>query len=305
MRFAARRDTRASPIQVAGVGDARRAGEGSSPPWALAGAHTVHAACVALALLAVAAPATRASDLVREGRIASEIAAGVREGTIRRLEAGDTDFLAIDTPSKTGETRGGVILLHGRGAHPDWPDVIRPLRVGLPAGGWRTLAIQLPVAAADAPDAAWDALVGEAGPRIGAAVAALRQDQPRQPVALVAHGLGARMAVEYVASAPAGAVQALVTVGLPAGARVAPATVDALAKAPLPILDLYGSRDLEPVRGGAADRLQAARRAGNAGYRQAEIAGADHQFSGMGDTLLARVRAWLHGKTAKDLGNAR
>jgi pimeloyl-ACP methyl ester carboxylesterase len=265
----------------------------------------VHAAFLALALLTVAAPATRASDLAREGRIASEIAGAVREGTIRRIEAGDSDFLAIDTPSKTGETRGGVILLHGRGAHPDWPDVIRPLRVGLPAAGWRTLAIQLPVAAADAPDAAWDVLVAEAGPRIAAAVAALRQEQPRQPVALVGHGLGARMAVEYLASAPAGAVQAFVAVGLPAGIRNAPATVDALAKAPLPILDLYGSRDLEPVRGGAADRLQAARRAGNAAYRQAEVAGADHQFSGMGNALLARVRAWLHGKTAKDLGSAR
>jgi hypothetical protein len=261
--------------------------------WAR-GAARIRSAAITVVLLAVAAPSAQAADLAREGRVAAAIADTVREGQARWLKAGDGDFLAIDTGSRTAETRGAVVLLHDRGAHPDWPDVIHPLRVGLPDAGWRTLAIQLPVAAPDAPGAAYDSLVGEAGPRIAAAIAFLREGQAPAPIAVVAHGLGARMAAAYLATAPAGSAQAVVVIDLPAGAREAEATADMLGKPGVPVLDLYGSGGLDAVRSGAPARLQAARRGGNTGYQQVEIAGAGHGFTGMGDTLVSRVRAWLH-----------
>ena len=37
-----------------------------------------------------------------------------------------------------------MIILHGRGYHPDWAEVANPLRVGL-AEGWNTLSLKMPV----------------------------------------------------------------------------------------------------------------------------------------------------------------
>jgi pimeloyl-ACP methyl ester carboxylesterase len=59
----------------------------------------------------------------------------------------------------------------------------------------------------------------------------------------------------------------------------------------LPILDLYGEHDLEGVIKTAPDRRKAA--AGNPGYQQIMVPGADHFFDGEEKTLLADVTRWL------------
>lgn len=67
----------------------------------------------------------------------------------------------------------------------------------------------------------------------------------------------------------------------------------ALAKIQLPVLDLYGSRDLDNVLNTAPARARAARKAGNKNYRQQQIEGADHFFSGSNDILVRTVYGWL------------
>ncbi len=59
----------------------------------------------------------------------------------------------------------------------------------------------------------------------------------------------------------------------------------------LPILDLYGENDLESVIKTAPDRRKAA--AGNPGYQQIMVPGADHFFDGEETQLLAEVTRWL------------
>jgi pimeloyl-ACP methyl ester carboxylesterase len=248
-------------------------------------------------LVLLLSPLAGAADLARETRIAAEIADAILDGVTARLRAGDVEFLAIHTEPRAAETRGAVILLHGRGAHPDWSDVIHPLRVGLPDAGWHTLSIQLPVAAADAPNDAYAALIPEAAPRIAAAVAYC-QERKLQPVAIVAHSLGARMAAGYLAGAEDAPVTAFVAIGLSADAKEPEAgTLGALARIRTPTLDLYGSRDLDSVLGSVVPRAQAARRAGNPLYEQIELPGADHFFRGLDDDLVSRVAAWLHRVT--------
>jgi len=245
-------------------------------------------------MLLLASVPVAAADLEREARIAAEIADAILDGEITRLRAGEVEFLAIDTPARSAESKGGVVLLHGRGAHPDWNEVVHPLRVQLPAAGWRTLSIQLPVAAADAPSDAYAALIPEAAPRIAAAVAYLRE-QKVEPIMLVAHSLGGRMAAAYLAETPDAPVRAFVAVGLSADPKQPDAgTLGALSKVRVPTLDLYGSRDLDTVLGSVEQRRQAARRAGNAGYEQREVAGADHFFRGLDDGLVSEVAGWLY-----------
>ena len=104
---------------------------------------------IGLLLVLVCFSAT-ASNLAREQRIAKQIVDAILDGETIWLEADGNRFLTLYTEATTRQTLGGVILLHGMGANPDWMDVIQPLRVNLPDRGWATLSIQLPVAAGDA-----------------------------------------------------------------------------------------------------------------------------------------------------------
>lgn len=247
--------------------------------------------CLLLSQLSLAA-----SDLIRERRIADQISEALLVGEPLTLQAGDTPFLAIYTRESTDYSHGAAIILHGRGAHPDWVDVVNPLRSELPEYGWQTLSIQLPVAAADASDWVYRELIPEAAPRIAAAVDYLKQ-QGISNLVLIGHSLGARMGLEYLAAGAPEELRAFVAVGLSADAqRPQEGTLQALRQVRVPMLDIFGSRDLGSVTGSAGARTRVAREADLVDYRQAQVEGADHFFSGLSDTLVARVRAWL-GRT--------
>jgi len=240
---------------------------------------------------------TPASDLERERRMAEQISDAILVGEPMQLEADGVAFLAIYAEAETEPAKGAVILLHGRGVHPDWPDVISPLRTELPAAGWDTLSIQLPVAAADAPSGAYEPLIAEGPPRIQAAVDFLAEREVGT-IVLLGHSLGLRMATEYLAGNPSPEVRGLVATGMfiePDNAELRERTLNNLRNIRIPVLDIYGSEDLEGVRASAADRLQAARQGGNPDYEQVEVPGANHFFHDRQKELTRRVEAWLDG----------
>ena len=255
----------------------------------------------ALALLAAgpaaaqapAAPAAPpAGDAAKERRWAEQIVEGLIDGEAVWLEAGGARFLAIYTPP-AGEPRGGVVVLHGMGAHPDWPEVVHPLRARLPERGWATLSVQLPVLPNEARPEDYAPLLDAAAPRIAAAVRWLR-GRGHTPVALAGHSLGAAMGVRFLARRPDAGVFAFVAVGLPSRAGGAKAgTLEALRKVRVPVLDLYGGLDLPGVVADARRRLAALAAAGAEGSRQVRIEGADHFFDGFEDELVAQVDGWL------------
>ncbi|MES9935479.1 MAG: DUF3530 family protein [Sedimenticola sp.] len=237
--------------------------------------------------------AAGASDLVREQRMAAEIEDAIVVGDPVRLKTGEVEFFAIHTPVEGRAVRGGVILLHGRGAHPDWSDVINPLRSELPEFGWETLSIQMPVAARDAPTWIYRELIPEAFPRIRFAVEYFKQRGVTRLV-LVGHSLGARMGAEFLGQGAPEEIRGFVAVGLPAKGRAQ--TLEALKKIRVPLLDLYGSRDIDAVLESVGERAAAAREGGNPDYRQREIVGADHFFRGLEGRLLAEVRDWMNAR---------
>ncbi len=63
---------------------------------------------------------------------------------IRWLDAESGRFPVLLRKQTLGESRGGVILLHGYYRNLDWPVVISPLRKLLSEGGWWTVSIPLP-----------------------------------------------------------------------------------------------------------------------------------------------------------------
>lgn len=246
-----------------------------------------------LAFLCVFASPAWASDTAKEKRWADQIVESLIDGNAEWLEADGQKFLAIFTEDQTGEPKGGVIILHGIGVHPNWDEVIYPLRTELPNHGWATLSIQLPILPNEATVKDYIPLIKEAAPRIKAAIAFLKSKHV-EPLVIIGHSLGATMASATLAEQGDLGLRGFVAVGME-GSDADPQldTTAQLAKLKLPILDLYGSRDLDGVLKAAPPRAAAMRKAGHAHYRQQEIEGADHFFVGLDDELVRRVYGWL------------
>jgi pimeloyl-ACP methyl ester carboxylesterase len=239
-----------------------------------------------------------ASDLEREQRWANQVVDAILTGEVEMLDADGQKFLSIYTETDSETPMGGVILIHGIGVHPDWPDVINPLREQLPEHGWSTLSLQMPVLAADAKVPDYYPIFAEVPPRIDAGIRFL-QEQGIDNIVIVAHSLGAQMAAYWIATTEEPQVLGLVAIGL-SGTRHAddgdvPAWISAIT---LPMLDLYGEDDLPAVRDTVAGRAAAAGRAGNTAYTQVEVAGADHMFQGHNAALVEAVVNWLDENAA-------
>jgi predicted alpha/beta-hydrolase family hydrolase len=237
---------------------------------------------------AMMSPASQASDLDKEKRWADQIVDALIEGEAEWLEVGQVKFLGIYTESDE-PTQRAALVLHGIGVHPDWPQVVYPLRTGLPAQGWSSLSLQMPVLPNDADPKEYVPLFDEVGPRIQAGIAFLKQNGATQ-IVIVAHSLGAAMASYYLAGQPEG-IAALVGVGMTGGGDARMDNVVSLAKVRVPVLDVHGQNDLESVLGTSADRAKAA--AGNPAFSQVQVPDADHFFEGHSDTLLKIVVDWL------------
>ncbi len=188
-----------------------------------------------------------ASDLVLEQKNAIEIKESLVVGKAISLKAGDQEFLAIHAEADIAEPKGAAILLHGMGGNPAWSPVVQPLRIGLPEHGWEILSLQMPVAPTGAAAWAYGPLIPEAAPRVAAAVEFLKQREIEK-IVLVGHSMGARMGLEAIASNLPKEIIAFVAVGTPTNTEDPETGVlGALKKIKLPILDIYGSRDLSSV----------------------------------------------------------
>lgn len=232
-----------------------------------------------------------ASDTAKEKRWAEQITDTLMIGEEEWLTAGKQRFLALYAEPENGDTKGGAIIVHGIGVHPNWPEVIFPLRTQMIEEGWATLSIQMPVLPNEAGSSEYAPLFDDVGPRFHAAIDFLKS-QGIENIVIVAHSLGAAMASYFLASERSPDIKAFVGIGMSAPSDDARMDNSAsLSVIDIPVLDLYGSDDLKRVRDSAKQRSDAARF--NSAYTQVEIVGADHFFDGRNEELVSTVVQWL------------
>ena len=236
-------------------------------------------------------------DLAREQRMAVEIEDVILDGEADFLDDGTGHrFLTIQTESEISPAKGTVVILHGRGLHPDWANVMHPLRVGLSERGWDTLAIQLPVLDKSALYYDYVAIFDGAIPRIEAALGLARQS-PSGPVVLLAHSCGAHMAHHWMArGGPAALSRFDAYIGIGMGATDAGQPMRepfVFEQMHMPILDLYGANDYSAVRRMAKARRAGMARGGNPKNAQVVVPDSDHNFVDRGPALLDVVANWL------------
>lgn len=244
-----------------------------------------------IALLVLGMEVAFASDREKEQRWADQIVDFMVVGEAVWLQAPEGKFLGLYTEAEP--SKGAAIVIHGLGAHPDWQDVVAPLRVGLPERGWATLSIQMPILANDADAAQYGPLFAEVPARIDAAVRFLKE-HGHDNIVIVAHSLGTAMTASYLAGDPkaAGNIHAFVAIGMRDRHGDDPRmdTAAFLKNIRLPMFDLYGSEDGDAVHTAPA-RLAAGKSHGT--YEQTEVRSADHFFRGKSDQLVEIVAKWL------------
>ncbi len=220
-------------------------------------------------------------DYAKEGRWATQVEDGLMDGEVVWLNANGHKFMSLYTPSET-KTKRTALIIHGLGAHPDWAQVIRPLRVALSEKGWHTLSIQMPVLANDKKITEYLFLLTQADKRIKVAINYLQQ-QSLDADAIVSHSLGSVMSAHYLDNQQH-SLKYFVAIGMPDLA------VKYLANIRIPMLDLYGTDDIKPVLDSVNERLQASNN--NKNYTQKKV-DADHFFNDKDELLINEVSTWL------------
>ena len=231
------------------------------------------------------------SDTAKESRWAEQVIDGLLDGEeVWLADADGHEFLGVYTPAD-GDSGQAVILVHGIGVHPNWPDVIYPLRAGLLENGTTTLSLQMPILANEAEQDEYSVLFPEVPGRFAAAVDFLGQ-QGFKNLTIVAHSMGASMAVYYLSQNHPQSVDSLVIVGMGTGTAFV-GNVEALADITVPIFDLYGSQDLVTVLDSAARRNEVGSSRSGYPYLQGRVEGANHFFQGHEEELVQQVVDWL------------
>lgn len=247
---------------------------------------------VAAVTLAAPVHATN-SDVAKEKRWAEQVIDSLLDGDELWLDdGGGHEFLGILTEGDASSGRA-VILVHGIGVHPNWPDVIFPLREALLENDITSLSIQMPILANEATDAEYSNLYKEVPGRLQAAVDFLK-DSGYSKIDIVGHSMGARMATYYLAQASTDGVNSAVFIGLGNSSSGSwPESIDALARLRVPVLDLYGGKDLDIVLNTVQDRANSGQKNESGIYQQTRVEQANHFFQGHEDELKSIVIGWL------------
>lgn len=235
-----------------------------------------------------------ASDTAKEKRWADQVSDSVMVGDPEWLKASNSKIFSIYTEYTSEKAKGGAIILHGVGVHPNWDQIIRPLRSQLPDYGWSTLSVQMPVLANDAKDSEYAPLFSGIAPRINAAVKFLKAKGINN-IVIIGHSMGASMGAYYMSQKPDSSIKGFISLGSTGRMFKEPKKnyFKSLETIKVATVDIYGAIDLQEVIDSAKRKKQIAQKAGNKNYSQIKIDGANHFFDNKNDVLIKRIRGWL------------
>lgn len=230
-------------------------------------------------------------DFERETRLGDEIVDVILDGDPEWLEADGREFLSIYT--EADDSRAAILILHGRGFHPDWADTVNPLRVGLVEHGYSTLALQMPVLQKDAKYYDYVPIFHYAHARIEAGIKFLR-DNGHRKIVLLAHSCGVHMAMDWIRANNDRSIDAFIGLGMGATDYRQPMQQPfPLDRMQVPVLDLYGAEEYPAVIRLAPERKAMIEKVGHVNSRQIILPDANHYFTDQGDALVAAVANWL------------
>lgn len=222
----------------------------------------------ALLMICAALCAQAQTDTAREARWRAEVEPNIVVGDAQTLKTNEgREFFAIFTEGKQKDV--GFVLVHGVGVHPDFGFIGR-LRILLADAGYATLSIQMPVLANEgATPEAYQTTFPDAAARIASAHTWLRE-RGHVKIVLASHSMGAWMSNVYLQNTANSPYAAWIAMGVTG-------RILSIGSNSLPILDLYGERDIAPNLSRAWMRRVYLWI--NSRSEQTMIAGADHHYA--------------------------
>lgn len=216
----------------------------------------------------------RFSETLALGRFAFELVAAWLE------QENGHKFLGLYTEAE--QSRGAVIVAHGRGWSPDF-ELYGQLRMMLADSGYTTLSIQMPVLDGTAKLGDYLPVFPDAGERLSLANDWLRT-HGHTNVAVVSHSIGASMTNHHLVRTPGHKIDAWVFISIING-------LDDMFRIQIPVLDIFGSKDWDITRHGADERLKQIVRV--EGSQQVVVPDAEHFFEGQEEPLRRAIVAFL------------
>ena len=190
----------------------------------------------------------------------------------------------------SGDSKTGIILCHGGGAHPDWK-VVGYLRRSLNSGNLKahTISLQMPIA-----KGVWTNYIKtfpDAILKIQEGIAKLKKANINK-IILIGHSMGSRMGSYFLANKKSHGVSLFVGLGMRNNGDEELNVVTNIRKINIPILDVYGSggnkKDFKYGKERKAKKIKA--------LEQKVIEGANHKFEGHENQLDAEITAWIESK---------
>ncbi len=254
-------------------------------------------ACLLWLILFTSAHAAVVFDHARERLIGDRLQRDLAYGDMVWLEAGEEGetFPALMTYPRFGkEEHRAVILVHGMGGHPDWPDVISPLRAFMYENGYPTLSLQMPILSQTTPPADYGETIPAAIQRIGRGILFLKENG-YTGVYIVGYGFGAATVAAYITDKDSSGVNAFVAISILAQKFLNPRPdiYRYLQSISIPVLDIFAEYDLKSIVETASARRKAAGKNKSSRYSQIEVTGARQSYSKSTDRLTAYIADWL------------
>ena len=251
------------------------------------------------AFMSMPVQAASLSDRAKEKRWEQQIVPDLIVGDAIKLKAGGVKFLGLYTPPANGESKGAVIILHGIGVHPAWPEVIEPLRTELPEHGWHTLSLQMPILPNGAVDKDYVPLFPEVPARIQAGVDFLKKKGIKH-IVLTGHSLGTTMATYYLAETRDPVVDTLVLVSGGPGV-ITDKRMNEVANLGrvhgVSVLDIYGTEDFPYIVDSVIKRQTLDLKKNGSRYEKVAIKGADHFYRDVDSKLVQKFVTWIDQDT--------
>ena len=270
--------------------------------------------CASLCFLA---QATYATNYYTEHKISLALQNTIDPKEIVWLKSNPfTRTLGLYKDAQGKKTLGTALILADLSHHPDWPQIINPLRNNLPAHGWQTFSIHMPEKMANASAFELENIYQVTKSRITSAINHLTTKGSHN-IVIIARRHSANIAIKYLVENEDSRKNVTGFVGISIFDSPWINTSQLLRKMPIPYLDIFAQYDTPEVLISAPKRLMSAKfsglqynappqtsrstkvqqlaknKTGNLYYRQTIINSAHSHFSKLQHTLIKSIRGWL------------
>ena len=243
-----------------------------------------------LSIILISCQAEIVPDYDREQNIKDQILDYIIDADLVTLQSSiGNEFILMENLNSNSST--SILLLHGRGSHPDEPNIMNPLRTNLDMTS--IYSLQLPVLSKGKTYREYSSIFKYSTNRIQQAINYI-VDNNNNDIIIIAHSCGVHMLMDYIEKFSTNYITAVILIG--AGAvdknesMAEPYPYESIK---IPVLNIYGENDHGSVLHNALIFNEFTQTTFHKKSEQIKIIGSNHDHIDNQKILLDIVKKWL------------